>query len=73
MERAYEVRESLRPRSGFRRFTVYVEFDEYTIEEIDVDAVSIAAAREKAREILERDYVPGGRILRTLERIGLYL
>jgi hypothetical protein len=54
------------------RYTAYARFEHGDIEEIDVDAASEEEARSKAQTELERDYLPGGQIVRVVERVGLY-
>jgi hypothetical protein len=56
-----------------RRYTAFAEFTGDTIEEIDLDATSAADAEALARELLERDYQPGGEIVAVEERVGLYM
>lgn len=56
------------------RFTVYVKFkfgtgsDDYSIEEIDVDAKNRKHASEVAKAALELDYEPGGRVVKITFR-----
>ena len=61
------------PPKGWRRFTTFVAFDGDAIEEIDIDAVDLASAEAEARWLLQRDYQPGGEIVATEERTGLYM
>ena len=44
-------------------YTVYAEYPEFGIEEVDVQAIDKADAREKATVILNRDYQPDWKIV----------
>lgn len=44
-------------------YTVYAEFPELGIEEVDVQATSEADAREKAAVVLNSDYMPNWKIV----------
>jgi hypothetical protein len=56
------------------RFTVYVKYkygddpQDYSIEEIDVDAKNRKHASLVAKAALERDYEPGGRVIKITFR-----
>jgi len=75
---AYQC-ETVHKRS--KRYTADVKYvwddaigpDDYTIEEIDVNAVSEEQARRITEAALAKDYEPGGKIVRIQERFGWYL
>ena len=60
-----------------RRYTAFVAWpDRYgpePVEEIDVDAADVIEARKLAQTELDALYEPGGKIVRIMERFGLYL
>lgn len=62
-------------RMRSRVFTVYVQFPADEVEEIDVLAFDASDANAIARDALQRDYEPGGKIMtaHTTERYGWYL
>jgi hypothetical protein len=64
-----------------KRYTAFVKFvwpdaegpDDYTLEEIDINARSEPQAFRVAEAALAKDYEPGGKIIRMTERIGWYM
>jgi len=66
------------PLPNKRRYTVFVQWPEphNCTEEIDVDALTSDDARKQAYEQIVGPaaiYIPGGKIIRVMERFGLYL
>lgn len=57
---------------GIRRYTVFAEFQDCGIEEVDVDADSSQSARKLATLMYEIGYQPGWTIVKVEERFGLY-
>ena len=54
-----------------RKWTYYVAWgcgDDRDVEEFDVSASTEREAREKLADELRRDYQPGGRVVRVVER-----
>lgn len=55
-----------------KRYTIFAQFKDGGVEEIDVDAKNKIEATTEAKEILTKQYFPGWRIIRVEERFGLY-
>jgi hypothetical protein len=74
---AYCRREQCSPGRMHNRYTAYIKFvypeGDYSIEEIDVDAVDATDARVIASLAMLRDYMEGGEIIKVEERFGLYM
>ena len=69
------------PNMHTKRYTAFVKFvwpdaegpDDYTIEEIDINSRSEEQAHRIAQAVLDKEYEPGGKIIRCEERIGWYM
>lgn len=70
---ARECRDFGSPEDGLGRYTIYVEFEKVGVEEIDVDARNEQYAKDVGKQVLARDYQPGGKILHIEQRFGLYM
>lgn len=57
----------------FKRYTIFVEWPEGDVEEIDVDALNSKYAKQAAKKELNVSYDPGGKILDVVQRQGLYI
>lgn len=66
-------------RDEMKRYTAYVKYvygddkEDYSIEEIDINAYSSDEARRIAQAALDRDYEPNGKITEIREQWGWYM
>lgn len=55
-----------------KRYTIFAQFKDGGVEEVDVDAKNRQEATTLAKNILTKQYFPGWKIIRVEERFGLY-
>jgi len=57
-----------------KTYTVYIQDPDYPdeVEEIDLQASNLKDAKEKAKIIMEEEYVSGLKIVEITERFGSY-